>query len=256
MVGAAGIPSAGGGDVFRYRFPERMPSLPSTVPVYRLRPTLISPAEIQAITATFSGLRPRQGTNGLEFTNPDEQVQFTPTSGEIMYTNLYVGIATTPATAPSTIARHWLQAHRLFPTHAGPLTTTVTPDAGWTTVNIVPALQPALLTGAQIPTSTVAVDNWGVVTSAQIRWATAEAVGTTALISPSAATRADEKTRTPAPAVSPRNGQPSPLFTVTRVTLAYQPIAEGATFVLRPVYLFRGTLEGRPFSQTVAAVAR
>ncbi|HVC80262.1 MAG TPA: hypothetical protein VNL35_07155, partial [Chloroflexota bacterium] len=76
------------------------------------------------------------------------------------------------------------------------------------------------------------------------------------LISPSAATRADEKTRTPAPAVSPRNGQPSPLFTVTRVTLAYQPIAEGATFVLRPVYLFRGTLEGRPFSQTVAAVAR
>lgn len=264
MLGAAGIPSSAGGGVFRYRLPERTPSQPSPskVSVYRLRLTPTSPAEIKAITATFPGLKPLPGTNGLGFAGPDEQLGITPTTGAIMYTRrVHAGGASPPAPAPNTAlalvaARDWLHAHLLFPTHIGPVDTSATTEGIWTTVRIVPALHPALLTGAQIPAITVVLDPRGAVTNAEIRWATAEAAGITALISPSAAMRADEKARTTAAASSARSKQPSPLFIVTRVTLAYQPIAEGVTFVLRPVYLFRGTLEGRPFSQTAAAEAR
>ncbi|HEY8283480.1 MAG TPA: hypothetical protein VIJ28_03760 [Chloroflexota bacterium] len=265
-LGAAGIQPSTGGATYRYQLPERTPSQPGKVPVYRLRLTALSSKAAHAIVATFPGLKPLQGTNGLDFADPDEHLQITPTTGEIVYTRLVHAVeAAPPAPAPSTAlalgaARDWLRRHGQFPTHAGPLTTTVTSAGIWTTVHIMPALHPALLATAQIPAITAIVDPRGVVTNAHIRWATVESVGTAALISPSAATQASEKARTTATASGARGGPPQGqaalLFTVSRITLAYQPTVEGTTLVLRPVYLLRGTLKGRPLSQTVAAEAR
>jgi hypothetical protein len=155
-------------------------------------------------------------------------------------------------------ARSWLAAHHLFPDHAGPLTQSILHAGGIRSIRFVPMLKPPLLATAQIPAITVTLDSHGQVLNAHILWAAVERTGTVAVRSPSVVATANER----APAAGPGTptstraqiARPTPaLVVVTRVTLAYQPLAGNDGSTLRPVYLFTGTLGGRPFSRPVAA---
>ncbi|HVA88908.1 MAG TPA: hypothetical protein VNL71_03615 [Chloroflexota bacterium] len=253
-TGAPSLPFSPSEGAYRYQLPAQLPSLPTTAPLYRLRLTPVTMAEAKAIAVTFPDLKPLNPANGLGFAGPDEQLRIIPATGEITYTRLAgptdrATPAASQAAAASANARDWLHTHGLFPSYPGALTTTVSREGIWTSVRFAPALEPALLPTAETPVITVTLNAQGIVVSAHSQWAVIEPMGMTALISPKAVARANE--RTPI-----SSGRAAPVVTVSRIILAYQPETEDGILVLRPIYQFEGTLDGQPFSRIVAAEAR